>query len=1239
VASVRRFGVLGLAVCMGLAVAPAPASAVTHPFLETFGSVEQPSFGKPMGLAVDQSNGDLLVTDVEAKMISRFKPNGTPDTFSALSGNVIDGKTGADDTPQHGLSFGFGNPREVQLAVDNSGGPTDGDIYVTQRGEHLVDIFAETGAYLGQLTASSEGPFGSTGVAGVAVDPAGAVYVSEFNGKGEIHKYVPAANPATNADNVANFERPSFGRLAAGAGPTAGFLFADSFNSEPIKLDEATGAEKYVVTHGEAITLALNPTSGRLYSGTESQVQEYDASGPTEAKLVSSFSPGAGITGLAVNKTTGNIYVSREGNPHIEVWATIAGPEVLTEKANPVGPHSATLHGTVSTAGTKPANALTDCHFEYVTKVAFEHSGFEDLGSGGEAPCVPAAGSIPNDGAPHPVSAEIENLSVATDYVFRLVAENGNGSSPEPGTKTGAVGLLTLGPVIGEESASQVTATGARIAGLIDPNTETTVFQVEYISEAKFAESGYAEASVVPAVAREVGSGTKFIEVAQQLGELTPSTTYHFRLLASNASATLQGADETFTTFALPDEALPDHRAYEMVSPAQKAGEVIPPEPASNLGGSCSECLPGRNTLTMPMQSAPDGQSVLYEGQPFSGGLAAGPNEYISGRESGGWGTQSQSPPVMSGRYEAFSADLSRAVALQESPALSSAAPSREGRSYPNLYLRQEGGVFQPLVSAEPPNRSPFLFQIRYAGANAGVPSAPAFSHLAFEANDALTEGVAGIAPAAPEVGGGQCTALGANCNLYEWSGQLKLVNVLTGNAKAAINSVFGSGRLLADTNADFIAPDVDHAISADGARIFWSSEETGEVYARIDGETSFEVKAPGPGKCKKSVPIAERVCFLTASADGSKVLLSDGGIYGLDEEAEAYEPSADLTEGKGGFRGILGASEDLSRVYFVDTEALTPPGEENGNPVHPEHAEKGALNLYAWHEGTTAFIGALNGSDNGFGTQSRYGDWKASRPNRTAQVSPDGLHLAFMSLAPLSGYDNARRGGGECTLGLGPSCFEVFEYTAESGTLVCASCNPSGQRPIGSSNLSLLRPENAPFPQPGNLSTQGEGRLFFESQDAISPQDTNGSTQDVYEWEPNEVGTCETPGGCVSLISSGQGANDSMFLDSTPSGNDAFFITRQQLLARDKDQRLDLYDARVGGGFEEPKTTPCSGEACKGPIPGPAPEQGPASPGLAGEAPKPKPCKPGFVRKNGKCVKKHHPHKRAARHAHGGGK
>jgi hypothetical protein len=183
------------------------------------------------------------------------------------------------------------------------------------------------------------------------------------------------------------------------------------------------------------------------------------------------------------------------------------------------------------------------------------------------------------------------------------------------------------------------------------------------------------------------------------------------------------------------------------------------------------------------------------------------------------------------------------------------------------------------------------------------------------------------------------------------------------------------------------------------------------------------------------------------------------------------------------------------------------------------------------------------------------------------------------------------------------------------------------------------------------NLSTDGHGRLFFESADWLSARAehlidplSHNPVQSVYEYEPQGVGSCEEAGGCVQLVSSGKSTSPSMFLDSTPSGNDALFITRSRLLPSDKDDQMDLYDARVGGGFpEEPPAPPCEGEACKGSSPaapgdaasaGSAAFAGPGNPAATPTKPR---CKKGKVRRRGRCVAKKHRHKRKHRkHRHG---
>ena len=220
-------------------------------------------------------------------------------------------------------------------------------------------------------------------------------------------------------------------------------------------------------------------------------------------------------------------------------------------------------------------------------------------------------------------------------------------------------------------------------------------------------------------------------------------------------------------------------------------------------------------------------------------------------------------------------------------------------------------------------------------------------------------------------------------------------------------------------------------------------------------------------------------------------------------------------------------------------------------------------------------------------------------------------------------------------------ACSEVFEYDAVQGSLSCASCNPTGEAPLGGSRLSLIETDANPFPQPHNLPDEGQGRLFFGSLDALSPADTNGTLQDVYEWQPQGVGGCDRPSGCIGLISGGHGPEDSYFLDASPSGKDAFFTTWDQLVPFDKDDLMDLYDASVGGGFEFSAQEPCLGEACLG-ASGSTPEtQSPGSASFSEAVSKPKQgCRKGSKKKHGRCVtKKKHHHKRAAKHNRGGAK
>jgi hypothetical protein len=791
----------------------------------------------------------------------------------------------------------------------------------------------------------------------------------------------------------------------------------------------------------------------------------------------------------------------------------------------------------------------------------------------------------------------------------------------DPVTRTEPRGLIfapsaKFPPVVEAEPVSGVGATFASLGAQVNPKGFETKYQFEYGIEGKCAVKHCEE---VPG-----GSGTlegsSAVGVSVPLSHLSPETTYYFRVVAESTSGEDEAEGE-LRTYPQLEAALPDGRAYELVSPAEKhGGEVFPARPEVN---SCKlPCEPGLNSIKMPEQSAPDGESVVYEGYPFTpetegerGALKE--NEYRSVRTPSGWETKNLSleRETAGFGYRAFTNDLTTAVLQEkEEPLAEGSLPSR----YQDIYQRGGEGTLTPLIHELVEPFPAGALELEYAGGSSDL------GHLVFEATAPLTR-TTPLAPRAPVVTGGEH-------DVYEWSaGSLRLVNVLPGNATAAPGAVLGSSTLLAAAGTNEPAPDHSSAVSSDGSKVFWTNLTTGKLYVREDAEETREIAHAG--RCRRSELPSERVCFLTASADGTKVLLSDGTLY--DTTVEPITKSFDLTKGHHGFEGIAGASSDLSRIYFVDNQVINPVR----GPLETS-AQTGQPNLYEYEAGAGAvrFIATLTTYDDHHSNNGNQelGTWAASPSDRMAQVTPDGRFLAFDSIAPLTGYDSAIAGAA-CEPEPGTkACGEVFEYDAAARSLHCVSCNPTGLPPAGPSTLSLLQPVVSRYPQPHNLTPTG--RVFFDSFDALTASDHAPGVENVYEYEPEGQGSCTRAGGCTYLLSSGRGTFDASFLTADELGKNVFFTTRQQLVPEDHDELVDLYDAREGGGFPTPPESPapCESEGCR-----PASTPGPGAPPPASSTffgpgnivtppedsvqnatvTHPPKCPKGKVRQHGKCV------------------
>jgi len=126
------------------------------------------------------------------------------------------------------------------------------------------------------------------------------------------------------------------------------------------------------------------------------------------------------------------------------------------------------------------------------------------------------------------------------------------------------------------------------------------------------------------------------------------------------------------------------------------------------------------------------------------------------------------------------------------------------------------------------------------------------------------------------------------------------------------------------------------------------------------------------------------------------------------------------------------------------------------------------------------------------------------------------------------------------------------------------------------------------------NITSDGS-TVFFETLESLVPADRNG-VRDVYEWRE----------GVLSLISSGTGTTGSFFLGASDDGRDVFFATFDPLTPDDTDGGAEsVYDARVDGGFAAASEGGCQAEECRGaslggapslPLPGSAVLNGPGN-------------------------------------------
>lgn len=691
-----------------------------------------------------------------------------------------------------------------------------------------------------------------------------------------------------------------------------------------------------------------------------------------------------------------------------------------------------------------------------------------------------------------------------------------------------------------------------------------------------------------------------------------------------------------------PSAALPDCRAYELVSPAYTNGQGIGSRAISADGSS----LIGTSLAGFAGVEGDEGPIGGY---------------YRLTRTESGWTTTPLSLPAS--RFTEGEADLF-AFSLDGGTFLSFARGASQPQNEIDIYADVDGSIVD-LGPALPP-------------------SAPADVPPEVEVNEARLK-MAGVSGDGAHVffslsrffwpgDGTQFESSLDGSSLYEYVGAYNTTPMLigvddSGRQISQCGTVLGAG-----TGGEIQSS--HNAVSTDGSTVFFtaypeSSEcsavapPVAELFARVDNglPDAHTVAISEPSKedcsaCDTESTVLAEAHFEGASADGSRVFFTttqpllggDGSenIYEYDFDAPAGERIVRVSAGDSTVpaptANVLGRvvqiSEDGSHAYFVATGVLTlkPNGEG-------QQAQPGADNLYVVGpdpanpaQDRTAFIadlcsglhqsGAVSDGRCPAGTHSAEGEgydkhlW-AGYGQYGSNVTPDGRFLVFLSYGDLTNDDTS-------------SARQVFEYDAQDEKLVRVSIGQNGFNDDGNTvagDASIVSPQYIVGQDPvqmnpleywGHLTVSADGSyVFFESPDGLTPQAVNNHviaetsefgftrftySQNVYEYHEGDV----------SLISDGQDIGgdtrgSTVVLTGTDeSGHDVFFATIDKLVGQDTNELSSIYDARIDGGFSAPSSPPaCSADACQGSLsaaptllsPGSELQAG-GNPPLAGSAP-----------------------------------
>jgi Beta-propeller repeat len=556
-----------------------PAGAhTTRELIASFGSLEgttNTEEGEDVvvdgvtGLAVDLETGNVYVADNATQTIHVFGATG-----GAPADGVPSQITGVHINPAF---------RPSGIAVDNSCyeheprltgkaceeyDPSYGDVYIMDD----FNLFGDNSGGLQKFKLNSEGKYVLVGEidkedpqpTGVAVDSRGDVYVvGETEGKEhlpvvEFRKIVEKVVYGGVEEFQEHLEELSFPQnTALDIGYVAvddlGDVYVGSSEEDGLEGDKGVAklrvggsggvvSEEVLTGPGDEATyyrpVAVDPATGAVYVGDGSEVAEYDAAGELQLTFGSTEPLGgslgeraSGVKAIAVNAPAGLVYVANELHGDVDVFGGLVSPPVVAVSQ----PSVSSVTGTSALiAGTANPGGKANYYFEYVPVGEYQPAAVNPYSGGGRT----AVEGLTAGDVPETVErVALTGLLPGTVYHYRMVVSNAAQTSYGP-DETFTTAPATP-PVASTGAASEVGATGATLAGTVDPRGLPT----SYVFEVGTSTS-YGGAKLFGSA----GSSTGEVPVSVALQYLVPGVTYYYRLVATSFDGTSFGREGTFTT-------------------------------------------------------------------------------------------------------------------------------------------------------------------------------------------------------------------------------------------------------------------------------------------------------------------------------------------------------------------------------------------------------------------------------------------------------------------------------------------------------------------------------------------------------------------------------------------------------------------------------------------------------------------------------------------------------------------